>query len=340
MEFTKEEINEFVTDCNEMLESAELELLNIQGTLNEKTYNAIFRAFHSIKGGAGMFSFNNLQQHLHTLESEFIDFKSKKNVNETELGYFLKGIDIGRQLLIYISENSLDQLPDYQELGPLKNFKNPAASTESNELLKPSPTILADKNLKKDQVDKPPVDPKLNDTKILGTVYCVDDEQDILEILQELLESANFKCETFLKPSELYKRVSTHPPDVIITDFRMPDDTGLKVLEKVKKIDPEIQVIMLSGFLEKSVLVDSLNLGLFSAIEKPFTDNLVLNNVLQANNYRKLIKSFSRSINLMLYQFSELDEYLVQNKKDDVRKIIREELSNLLFLRKELRKFA
>lgn len=177
-------------------------------------------------------------------------------------------------------------------------------------------------------------------TNTQGLIYCIDDEPDILDILGEIFEGADFECKTFEKPEELYDAVKKNPPDAVFSDMKMPTDSGVVILEKVKKINPDIPVVFLSGFLDKNTLIDSLNLGVFSALEKPFQPNLVLSMATNAVRYRRLLGSFkNKSINLILYQFSDEHEPSKKSGKDDIRKVIREDLFQLIEIRKSIRNF-
>ena len=78
MQFSELDIKEFIMESTELLDAAEKSLLAIdQGAPFKDHYDAIFRAFHSIKGAAGMMEMTAVQSHLHQMESRFLDQKTK-----------------------------------------------------------------------------------------------------------------------------------------------------------------------------------------------------------------------------------------------------------------------
>ena len=95
-----EEMNEFKIEANDLLDEAETCLLELDKTNSyQEHFNSIFRAFHSIKGAAGMFGIDNLQAHMHSLETLFESKKNDDHVSALQIDYFLKGVDGARQFL-------------------------------------------------------------------------------------------------------------------------------------------------------------------------------------------------------------------------------------------------
>ena len=83
---------EFEIEAREMLEESEDKLLAIEngGDFHEN-YNGIFRAFHSLKGAAGMFGLDELQKHMHLLETLFESLNKIGQMEKDQVDYFLKG---------------------------------------------------------------------------------------------------------------------------------------------------------------------------------------------------------------------------------------------------------
>lgn len=89
MDFTSEEINEFKCDCIEMLDESEKIFLKGSDSFSQEQYNTIFRCFHSLKGGAGMFGFQKIQSHMHKLEADFLNYKDNKLISSEAVSSFL-----------------------------------------------------------------------------------------------------------------------------------------------------------------------------------------------------------------------------------------------------------
>lgn len=92
MSFSLEEINEFKIEALECLETAERSLIALDKCEDIKSiFDAIFRSFHNLKGGAGMMEFKELQAHMHELESILMKFKEESLIPKEYVSMFLRG---------------------------------------------------------------------------------------------------------------------------------------------------------------------------------------------------------------------------------------------------------
>lgn len=97
----QEDLKEFRQEGSELLEAAEKALLSLEDNGEYKTqYNAIFRAFHNLKGAAGMMEMLDLQGHTHVLETQLVSLKELDNLTADQIDYFLKGIDSAKKMLM------------------------------------------------------------------------------------------------------------------------------------------------------------------------------------------------------------------------------------------------
>ncbi len=97
-----------------------------------------------------------------------------------------------------------------------------------------------------------------------------DDEEHILSILKEVFSST--PVQTYLASSgeEAIKRIEETRFDVILTDMKMPGVSGLEVLKKASDLQPECEVILMTGFGTVETAVKAMKLGAFHYITKPF----------------------------------------------------------------------
>lgn len=319
MDFTPEEINEFRLDCTEMLDQSEQVFVRGVENISQEEYNTVFRCFHSLKGGAGMFGFTTIQTFLHHLENEFLKFKDDKKFSSEAINFFLNGIDKSRVLLQNINEDGTEKQIELESLITTINDK----TTDTKESQQ-APQVNPISTLK---------------SKSNGLIYCIDDEVEILEILKDIFEGSDYSCQTFLKATDMMAAMKKTPPDIVFSDMKMPEVSGMDVLALIKKFNPDIPVVFLSGFLDKATLIESMKLGVYTALEKPFSANVLLATATNAIKYRSLIQNFNKSINLILYQFSDLDDFLKKSGKEEIRKNLRTDLETLFEIRKELRAF-
>ena len=96
-------------------------------------------------------------------------------------------------------------------------------------------------------------------------------------------------------------------------------------------------MIFISGNLSKSDVIDSINYGVFSVLEKPFQPAHVIANLNNAAQKFLTTKLINRSIKFMFYQFSDLDEFLKSQGKEEIREVMRTEMESLITLKNELK---
>jgi two-component system chemotaxis sensor kinase CheA len=100
MSFSEQEIEEFKVEALELLEVAEKSLLSLnQGGAFQAAFDATFRSFHNLKGGAGIMDLARLQAHMHELETILMRFKGQSSMPERFISFFLLGIDASRTII-------------------------------------------------------------------------------------------------------------------------------------------------------------------------------------------------------------------------------------------------
>ena len=106
------------------------------------------------------------------------------------------------------------------------------------------------------------------------TIFVVDDEISVQESLRMILKD-EYNVFTFSRPEDALADISLGP-DLIFTDIRMVSMDGIRFLEKVKKIRPQVEVIMITAYPDFSSSLQAFRLGAFDYIVKPFGKDQVL----------------------------------------------------------------
>jgi len=101
-------------------------------------------------------------------------------------------------------------------------------------------------------------------------ILLVDDEQDILKMLSRLLTQEQFQVKTAQGGEEAIALFQSEPFDAVVTDMRMPGMDGLAVIKRVKEIDEDIEVIILTGFAALDNVIQAFrHNGAFDYLKKP-----------------------------------------------------------------------
>jgi len=101
------------------------------------------------------------------------------------------------------------------------------------------------------------------------TVLLVDDEVEFLDVLVKRLRKRKLSLLSASNGEEALRLVRDHPVDVAVLDVKMPGMDGISVLKEIKKINPSIEVIMLTGHANVEVALEGMELGAFDYLMKP-----------------------------------------------------------------------
>ena len=117
----------------------------------------------------------------------------------------------------------------------------------------------------------------------------VDDEQDFLETITKRLKARHIDVTGVESGYKALEALDGGKPDVIILDVKMPGMDGIETLREIKKKDPLVEVIMLTGHASVESGIQGMQLGAFDYVMKPVALDELLEKVRQAYD-RKLIQ--------------------------------------------------
>jgi DNA-binding NtrC family response regulator len=150
-----------------------------------------------------------------------------------------------------------------------------------------------------------------------------DDKKEMQDILSEILICQGFETYTASNGEEVLEELKKKIPDVVLLDIRMPKLDGLRTLEKMRRMNFTIPVVMMTAYGDISSVVQAMRLGAVDFITKPFGNNEVVASLEKALNKETLEKEISNI----------RDQQVVSKKKINYEnRLLRKELD---FLRKE-----
>ena len=123
---------------------------------------------------------------------------------------------------------------------------------------------------------------------MLPSVLIVDDEQSIVQSLSGLLSDEGFEVSTAFNGYEALKVIDSESPDVVLLDIWMPGIDGIETLKEIKKYNPHIQVIIITGHGTIETAVKATKLGAFDLVEKPLSIDKIILAINNALNFRRL----------------------------------------------------
>ena len=104
-------------------------------------------------------------------------------------------------------------------------------------------------------------------------ILVVDDEPATVDLLREFLAGKGYEVLTASEGEEALRKVKEERPHLIRLDVRLPKMSGLEVLKRVREIDHEAGVIMVTAVAEEETGREALRLGAFDYITKPLDFN-------------------------------------------------------------------
>ena len=128
-------------------------------------------------------------------------------------------------------------------------------------------------------------------------ILVIDDEEDILDVMSLALSDDGYRVTTAPDGATGLELCRQAPPRIVITDIRMPGIDGITVLKEVKKLDPEIEVIVCTAFAEMDLAVQALQLDASDFITKPVSDhtlNLALTRAKERYTSRKKLQDYAK----------------------------------------------
>lgn len=101
------------------------------------------------------------------------------------------------------------------------------------------------------------------------SVLVVDDDETVRETLVEFFATFAYTARGAATASEARRLAAEHAPDVVLLDLRLPDASGLQLLDALRADEPDLGVIVLSGFADVRSTVEAMQRGAVDVLEKP-----------------------------------------------------------------------
>jgi DNA-binding NtrC family response regulator len=107
-------------------------------------------------------------------------------------------------------------------------------------------------------------------------VLAIDDERIVLDSIRKILEEEEFTVEAFINGRQGLASAIQYDYDLVLTDLRMPDIGGMRILRDVKRVKPAVPVVMITGFGTVKSAIQAMKLGAAEYLEKPFSPDQLL----------------------------------------------------------------
>ncbi|PWH86909.1 sigma-54-dependent transcriptional regulator [Brumimicrobium oceani] len=107
-------------------------------------------------------------------------------------------------------------------------------------------------------------------------ILIIDDDVDICMLLKRFFERNNYDVKVAFKGAEGIEFLKNQKADIVLTDFRLPDKDGFQMIEAIKNVNPNIPVIVITGYSDVNQAVKVIRLGAYEYVTKPIYPEEIL----------------------------------------------------------------
>jgi two-component system, sensor histidine kinase and response regulator len=106
-----------------------------------------------------------------------------------------------------------------------------------------------------------------------NVIFVIDDDEIIRLSCEQILQKSGYKVETFGNGHQGIERLKQVRPPLLVVDIKMPELDGFEVIKIVRKIDPDVVIVVITGYATIETAIDAMKMGAYDFLPKPFTPN-------------------------------------------------------------------
>ncbi len=136
-----------------------------------------------------------------------------------------------------------------------------------------------------------------------SNILVVDDDTSVLESISLFLTTHGYSVTACNNARQAFAKLSKNSIDIVLTDIRMPGISGIDLLGKIRSLNPEMPVILMTAYTELNLALHAIENGAFNLIVKPYNTEYLLNTIIRAAKHNRLIrmeKNYKQTLEEML----------------------------------------
>ncbi len=145
------------------------------------------------------------------------------------------------------------------------------------------------------------------------SILVVDDDPSVLDSISLLLKKYGYMVISCERPRDVFNALQEEKIDAVLTDIKMPEITGIELLEKIHTINSDIPVILMTAYADFDITVDAIKKGVFDFIIKPYQPEQIIHSVEKAVKYKRFVE-MEKSYKHLLEEFNQEMETLVSER--------------------------
>jgi two-component system response regulator HydG len=149
----------------------------------------------------------------------------------------------------------------------------------------------------------------------MAKILVVDDDSSFCIMLKTFLSKKGFDVVEAFSVSEAQKIFRTDEYDIILTDYRLPDGSGLDILKDIKSIRPETGIIIMTGYADIRMAVQTIKMGAFDYVAKPINPDEILLTIEYLLAHRSINETVNKKHSL------KEDKQFIQGVSDNAHEV-------------------
>ncbi len=169
--------------------------------------------------------------------------------------------------------------------------------------------------------------------KTKGKVFLLDDEELIVSVLTKALKKEGYQVFAETESDGVINKIKSTDPDVVLLDIRMPDCSGMDILEQIVSDGIDTQVVMLTADDTADTAVKAMKLGAADYLTKPFnTDEvkIVIKNIIEKENLKQEVDYLRKAYSEVFEKEMVGESPIIKELQADIQKIANARVSNIL----------
>jgi len=166
-------------------------------------------------------------------------------------------------------------------------------------------------------------------------ILVVDDEEIVRNSLHDWLREDGYTVEAAEDGFKALEKIKENPWDIVLVDLKMPRMDGLELMERIKEIKPEIQIVIITAYATVHTAVEAIKKGAYDYLVKPFNPEEISLLIKRLIASQQLIKEISYLRKELKKQYQFHDLISKSNKMQEVFELaltISKSNSNILIL--------
>ncbi len=153
------------------------------------------------------------------------------------------------------------------------------------------------------------------------TVLVVDDDESVLDVVSHLITGAGYNIVTSGNGKEALEKMGECPPDIVLTDIKMPGMQGTELAGLIHDSFPEMPVLIMTAYADLDTSVAALKRGAFDFVIKPFKPDYLIHSIAKAKRFCEIKELEKRYLSSLEMEVREKTSQLVDLNREIIHRL-------------------